>query len=149
MTTPLDIRHCQNDIQALVASAFSSLRQCHYVFLRVQDPRLARAWIGAQLHAGHIRSVAELGSQRDHQSALALSFTYAGLAALGLTETGDLPFASLFKTGMANASRAPHVPFPARSVSTHAAGRYPPSASRRSAPSSSSVAENACSRSDA
>ena len=106
MTLPLDIRHCQDDIQALVASAFSSLRQCHYLFLHVQDPARARAWIGARLRDGLVKSVADLGVQRRHQSAVALSFTYAGLAALGLEETRDLPFASLFKSGMADVDRA-------------------------------------------
>lgn len=106
MTAPLDIRHCQDDIQAIVASAFSPLRQCHYVFLRVEDPAKARAWIGTQLRAGLVKCVADLGAQRKHSSALALSFTYAGLAALGLEAAADLPFASLFKTGMAHPGRA-------------------------------------------
>lgn len=106
MTKALDIRHCQDDIQGIVASAFSSLRQCHYIFLRVQDAALSRAWIGARLRKGLVKSVADLGSERRHEQALALSFTYAGLEALGLAEAGDLPFASLFKTGMADGSRA-------------------------------------------
>jgi putative iron-dependent peroxidase len=104
----------QRDIQALVATGFTSMRQCRYLFLRVVDPALARIWIADRLNEGAVKSVADIGSaakaknaESVDEGALTLAFTYAGLTALGLLEDGNLPFPALFKAGMANAGRAP------------------------------------------
>jgi putative iron-dependent peroxidase len=98
------------NVQAIVGSAFPTLRKCHYLLLRITDHSLATGWIRQVINSGLIRTVADLvpnnpnaGPHRTDM--MMLAFTYAGLRALRVRESADYPFPTAFKVGMASEVR--------------------------------------------
>ena len=116
--TQHDLEHAFGDIQALVGTGFTRLRQGHYLLLQVADAVLARQWIGELLAHGLVRALGEVrrphipgqtpataDARRPIDESVTLTFSHAGLAALGLTDDVDRPFPSAFRGGMAEPSR--------------------------------------------
>jgi Dyp-type peroxidase family len=89
-----------DDIQYLLLSAYSRLSCASYVMLRVDDPTLARAWLGEL--AGKVTTA----GRRREDVRLNVALTATGLRRLGLgdEELAVLPHA--FRTGMASPRRA-------------------------------------------
>jgi putative iron-dependent peroxidase len=104
--------HAEN-IQAIVGSAFPTLRKCTYLLLRVTDAANARNWIRCILDRELIKTVSKLhASDKDtakphdeHLEMMMLAFTYQGLQALGINQSEDYPFPTTFQEGMTSEDR--------------------------------------------
>lgn len=107
-----------DDIQALVGTGFTRLRQGHYLLLQVGDAARARQWIGELLASGLVRHLGQVrrpyvpgqpptpaAERTPIRECVTLAISHAGLGALGLADHEDRPFPSAFRTGMAHPSR--------------------------------------------
>ena len=95
-----------DDVQALVYSAFSLLRHARFLLLRITDAAAARQWLRLPDVSQHIKHGAQTGSEQLTGEALAIAFSYCGLLAMGLKESDEYPFPSAFRTGMNQPDRA-------------------------------------------
>jgi Dyp-type peroxidase family len=88
------------DVQGIVFRGYRGLAHCRYVFLELNEPPRARAWLG--------RVVPQVspGAPAPSAAALHLAFTYAGLVALGLGSGALEGFSQPFIAGMAGAHRS-------------------------------------------
>ncbi|RZI97608.1 MAG: peroxidase [Variovorax sp.] len=113
-----DLARDFDDIQAIVGTGFTRLRQGHYLLLQVEDAARARQWIGVLLasglvrHLGQVRRVHVAGEppaaateRTPIPESVTLAISHAGLEALGLADHAERPFPSAFRTGMADPSR--------------------------------------------
>jgi putative iron-dependent peroxidase len=114
MNDTSDLREHESDIQGFVGSAFPSLPHCVYLLLNIRVRSEARRWIGDCLRDNLIKSIADLGQEAraadlaaGRDGTLMLAFTFRGLDVLGIAESPDLPFPTVFKRGMADPIRAP------------------------------------------
>ena len=87
------------DIQAIVWSAFDSLKGARYMMLRVGDVRAARQWLRG-LPTVSIGDLYENGVSKRHDDVVQVAFTAAGLRALGVSEEVMETFAPEFVEGM-------------------------------------------------
>jgi deferrochelatase/peroxidase EfeB len=84
------------DIQAIVKTAFDSLRGASYMLLRVGEPHAARRWLRDLAPA----SLARLSTERVEET-YQIAFTAAGLRVLGVDEAIVQRFSPEFVEGMA------------------------------------------------
>jgi deferrochelatase/peroxidase EfeB len=85
------------DIQAIVWSAFDSLKGARYMMLRVGDARATRQW----LRGLKLTTIGQLYGERDRQEPVVqVAFTAAGLCALGVSKDVTETFAPEFVEGM-------------------------------------------------
>jgi porphyrinogen peroxidase len=107
-----------DDIQALVGTGFTNLRQGQYHLVRVGNRSLARHWLTSLLQDGLVKCLGEVrtpdgGKPLDEASAIdrktrecvTIAFSYEGLLAMGLEEDKERPFPSAFSAGMAHPVR--------------------------------------------
>jgi Dyp-type peroxidase family len=88
-----------NDIQGLVARGYADLKSACYVLLRIDDPALARTWLG------DLANTVTPAPARPADAALNVALTASGLRALGLPEQTLAQFSNEFRTGMSTAHR--------------------------------------------
>ncbi len=112
VTAP-DMQVQMQDMQAILATGFASLRYCSYWLLRVECHEACMAWIDALVRADLVKNAAELGRDKDpvsgphlHSEAVMIAFTFEGLHALGLREQADFPFPAPYRNGMADSYRS-------------------------------------------
>lgn len=109
-----------HDIQGMLKSGFGSLTTSRFRLLTIRDAKLAKAWLAGLLASGLIVSAKQVGkpkqgdeqkqekkqAQKHLDAAVAIGFTYSGLAMLGCQETGAHPFPTPFRSGMGGELRA-------------------------------------------
>ena len=110
MNKDLPVNAQRGDIQALLRSGFAQLRACRFWLLRIDEPRAAQAWLQGVLERGLVHSAGQIDeasrTRRRLRETVALAFSHAGLATLGLREDADFPFPTPFASGMGSAVRA-------------------------------------------
>jgi putative iron-dependent peroxidase len=108
MTTTVPALDSQlDDIQGFVASGYGTLTQGRALLLQVAGAASARQLIGQLLQAGLVPSCNDVSSRiedRRHE-VVSVSLSFAGLHALGLTESTEWPFPGAFRQGMASTVR--------------------------------------------
>ncbi len=95
--TPLDLA----DIQQLVLHAYRQWPKSRWMFARVDDPHLARNWIGK--HIGDVGTATEQNRRAVAEPMVprvAIALTYPGLLALGLKKPDLEGFGAAFRDGM-------------------------------------------------
>ena len=110
MKRTLPINEERNDIQALLRTGFSRLRQCRFWLLTVDRPEPAKAWLRSLLEQGLVHTAGQIdaasASDRDLRESVVVAFSNAGLQCLGLVESSEFPFPTPFSSGMGSALRA-------------------------------------------
>ena len=92
------------DIQGLVTNGYGKLICSRFVFLRIQQPEQASAWLGRLLP--HITtSERRLPNSPRPTFAMNIAFTYAGVQTLGLPNDPLTMFPREFQEGMASGER--------------------------------------------
>jgi porphyrinogen peroxidase len=101
-----------HDIQGMLKSGFGSLTTSRFRLLTILDEKLAKAWLAELLDTGLVASAEQVGKpkqekqQKELLDAVAIGFTYSGLAKLGCRETSEHPFPTPFRSGMGSELRA-------------------------------------------
>jgi len=103
------------DIQGMLKSGYGWLKTSRFWLLTIRDGREdeARAWLAKLLDSGLIVSAERLDQAKKEPNnkalaineALAIAFSYSGLAKLGCEETGAHPFPTPFCSGMGSRLR--------------------------------------------
>jgi porphyrinogen peroxidase len=99
-----------NDIQGMLNSGFGWLTVSRFWLLTIRDGRedQARAWLAKLARSKLMVSTkCVLDSKKDQRvrEAVAIAFSFSGLAKLGLKETDKHPFPTPFRNGMGSALR--------------------------------------------
>lgn len=98
-----------HDIQGVLRSGYGWLKTSRFWLLTVRDGREdeARAWLARLLRSGLIVSARRVGKAKNEPiaEAVAIAFSYSGLARLGCEETGAHPFPTPFRSGMGSPLR--------------------------------------------
>src|SRR5262249_40123786 len=87
------------DIQAIVWSAFDSLKGARYMMLRVGDAHAAKQWLRKLSPTSLGNLYDEDGATRRQSNVLQVAFTAAGLSALDIRDVDG--FSPEFREGMA------------------------------------------------
>lgn len=98
------------DIQGMLGSGYGWLKTSRFWLLTIKAGREndARAWLADLVDKKLVVSVADVRESRKHcfDDAVAIAFSYLGLARLGCEETDAHPFPSPFSSGMGSDLRA-------------------------------------------
>ena len=100
------------DIQGMLGLAMAGCTTSRFWLLTIRDGREddARKWLSRSAHSGFGRSAPRhVRKSRERQpidEAVAIAFSYSGLAKLGFKETEAHPFPSPFRSGMGSDLRA-------------------------------------------
>jgi Dyp-type peroxidase family len=110
------------DIQGFITSAFGHLPWTAYLFLQVHDRAMAQEWMRRLLP--RLTTANSWRRQPDEpklkpERTLSLALTYAGIAALGLSETSLNTFPTEFREGMASPQRSRILGDTGESAPTH------------------------------
>lgn len=89
-----------DDIQGIVASAYSHLSWAAYMLLRVTDPFKVKCWLGARI--ADVTTAAGKDPQDTHFN---IALTWKGLSLLGLAEEKLSSFSLPFQQGMVQEHR--------------------------------------------
>jgi putative iron-dependent peroxidase len=98
------------DIQGMLNSGFGWLTDSRFWLLTIRDRHEdgAKAWLSKLLQSGLLltaKRVLKGKKTSPINEAVAIAFSFAGLAKLGLSETGRHPFPTPFRSGMGSALR--------------------------------------------
>jgi porphyrinogen peroxidase len=98
------------DIQGMLNSGFGWLTDSRFWLLTIRDghEKQARAWLSKLARSGlMVTAERVLKGKRNSpiDEAVAIAFSFAGLAKLGVKETGTHPFPTPFRSGMGSALR--------------------------------------------
>ncbi len=95
------------DIQGIVLRPYGDLKHASYVFLRIDDPGRARAWL-RDLHGEITRASQVIGVEKKVRAAqrMNVAIGWSGLAALGLAEDALATFPEELREGMDERERA-------------------------------------------
>lgn len=98
------------DIQGMLGSGYGWLKTSRFWLLTIKAGREndARAWLAELVEKKLVVSAADVRKSRKHpiEDAVAIAFSYLGLAKLGCEETDAHPFPSPFSSGMGSDLRA-------------------------------------------
>src|SRR5579871_1267718 len=92
------------DIQGILLDGYDHLPASRYFFLKIEEPALAKAWMGKTAKA--VATAAQFRQKPAPASALNLALTYRGTRVLGLSEDYGLYFSDEFQQGMADPQKA-------------------------------------------
>ena len=110
MKRSLPINEERDDIQALLRTGFSRLRQCRFWLLTIDRPGPAKAWLRRLLQNELVHSAGQIDAASQERSDLhesvMIAFSHAGLRLLGVAETTEFPFPTPFRSGMGSDLRA-------------------------------------------
>lgn len=98
------------DIQAVLNSGFGWLTNSRFWLLTIADQNQARNWL-SKFAGGLVLSAKDVKDRKKNQKqsipeAIAVAFSFSGLARLGLKETSEHPFPTPFRGGMGSELRA-------------------------------------------
>ena len=98
------------DIQGMLNSGFGWLTDSRFWLLTIRDGHedRARAWLAELARSGLLVTAKRVLKGKEKSSiheAVAIAFSFSGLAKLGLRETGSHPFPTPFRSGMGSALR--------------------------------------------
>jgi Dyp-type peroxidase family len=88
------------DIQGIIARGYGNLKSAAYVLLHIQDPALARQWLGNSID--RVQTCQDKPTDR----CLNIAFTYEGLQTLGLPPLTLTSFPTEFQEGMTEPNRS-------------------------------------------
>ena len=99
----------KGDIQGFITSAYGHTYRAAYLFLGVTDAKRARAWLGAIVP--QVQTAVSWRNLPDAPKAypdtmLNIAFTYAGLAAIGLSDLALRSFPAQLQEGITDPTRA-------------------------------------------
>lgn len=92
-----------HDIQGLVLSGYAHLSDTCYLFVRVDEPATAKAWLDRLLQ---LQKVTSALWREKPKTALNIALTYEGILALGGSETLGASFSPEFQQGMQHEERS-------------------------------------------
>ncbi|MGY8663691.1 peroxidase [Bradyrhizobium sp. UFLA05-109] len=97
-----------HDIQGMMRSGFGWLTTSRFRLLTIRDDDLARAWLAELLKTGLVVSAKHVGDTKKNpvDAAVAIGFSFSGLARLGCKESNEHPFPTPFRSGMGSELRA-------------------------------------------
>ncbi|HEY2246643.1 MAG TPA: peroxidase [Bradyrhizobium sp.] len=95
------------DLQGMINSGFGWLRTSRFWLLTIADGHEdeARAWLADLVESRFMVTAGDVLAKKKPDEAVAVAFSYAGLARLGLKETGRHPFPTTFRSGMGSKLR--------------------------------------------
>ena len=98
------------DIQAILGTGFGWLTSSQFCLLTVRDLTLAKAWLASVQTTKLLMSIEALNLHGEElkekvTEAVAVAFSFDGLAAFGLAESSEFPFPTPFRSAMGSGLR--------------------------------------------